>query len=107
MRLRRVRPDPERQLALSDAWGIRACQSPLHAGSRNIPADQFVRNGPYLRTVCRLCWATANRGRRDEGPADGLSRADFTRINQQWRPTADHSRKRRRFGHRRAESGLS
>lgn len=107
MRLRRVRPDPERQLALSDAWGIRACQSPLHAGSRNIPTDQFVRNGPYLRTVCRLCWATANRGRRDEGPADGLTREDFTRINQQWRPTADQSRRRTRFCHRRAESGLS
>jgi hypothetical protein len=103
---RHTRYIDERQLALAD-WSPRLCTSHLHHGRRDIPIDQFVRNGHYLRTVCRLCWATANRGRRDEGPADGLSRADFTSINRQWRPPADHARNRRRCNHRRAESGLS
>lgn len=82
----RRRYDPDRQLTLAD-WSPRECRSPLHRGRRDVPVDQFVRNGPYLRTVCRACWAEAERSRRTESLRRDDGSSDCLRVNMMWRPT--------------------
>lgn len=84
MRSRR-RPVDERQMVLAD-WSPRECQSSLHHGCRVIPVDQFVRNGKYLRTVCRCCWAEWNRGKRYEEPGNTESDRELrAKLNRLWR----------------------
>lgn len=103
-RLRRV--DNDRQLELAD-WSPRECQSTLHRGNKVVPVDQFVRNGTYLRTCCRLCWAEQNRTRRNDDQPKGMAKDQFIDINRLWRPPTDHGRNARRYNHRRAGSGTS
>lgn len=84
MRSRR-RPVDERQLVLAD-WSPKECQSPLHRGNRLTPLDQFVRNGRYLRTCCRSCWAELNRGKRYEEPGNTESDRELrAKLNRLWR----------------------
>ena len=84
-RRRHLNPD---QLELSSDWQARECQSPGHQGSRLLPAEQFVRNGPYRRTFCRACWAARQRGhevgkRQADADRGGLERV----LTALWRPT--------------------
>jgi hypothetical protein len=103
---RRRRPQNDLQLELAD-WGPRECQSKLHRGRREVPVDQFVRNGKYLRTVCKLCWAESQRGRRLDTMGQPNDRQAFIDLHRAWRPPCDHRDRRRPLRNRRAEPGAS
>lgn len=79
----------EHQLRFEADWTPRECQSAHHQGSRILPADRFVRNGLYRRTVCRECWAARQRehetiNRQADSEREGLERM----LNTLWRPLA-------------------